>query len=106
MVRVGVIQHAPVLLDREATLRQMETLVSQAVVDGAQLIVFPESFLPGYPSWIWRLAAEDDYVVLASLHARLLENSVSLKKGALEAIMRSCQEAWGCDCHRLRRARR
>lgn len=28
--------------------------VSEAAADGAQLAVFPESFMPGYADWAWR----------------------------------------------------
>ena len=55
MARVAVIQRPPVWLDREATLRAAVASVQEAAREGAQLLVFPEAFVPGYPAWIWRL---------------------------------------------------
>jgi nitrilase len=79
MARVAVIQQPPVLLDRCATLERAVQLLAQAAREGATLVVFPESFVPGYPSWIWRLAAGRDAARMAALHARLLEQSVDLE---------------------------
>jgi nitrilase len=48
-VRVAVVQDAPVVFDRDATLDRIAKLTEQAAADGAQLVVFPEAFLSGYP---------------------------------------------------------
>jgi nitrilase len=55
-VRVACIQAEPVVLDREATLEKLERLTREAAGAGAQLVVFPEAFLPAYPSSIWARA--------------------------------------------------
>ena len=55
-VKVACIQAEPVVLDREATLEKLERLTAEAAAEGAQLIVFPEAFLPAYPSSIWARA--------------------------------------------------
>lgn len=49
MVKVAVAQVGSVLFDTAATLARMETLCTQAAAAGAQLIVFPEALLGGYP---------------------------------------------------------
>ena len=54
MAKLAVIQESPVLLDRKATLGKAVGLVEKAVGQSAELIVFPEAFVPGYPAWIWR----------------------------------------------------
>ena len=48
-LHVAVIQAAPVLFDREATLRKARTLAREAAAQGAQLALFPEAFVPAYP---------------------------------------------------------
>jgi nitrilase len=53
-VRVAAVQAAPVYLDRDATIDRVVTLVEEAGANGAQLIVFGEAFVPGYPDWAWR----------------------------------------------------
>ena len=46
---VAVIQAAPILFDLEKSLQKTYDLMAQAAEKGAELVVFPESFLPAYP---------------------------------------------------------
>jgi nitrilase len=46
---VAVVQAAPVLFDREATLAKTARLVAETAAQGAQLILLPEAFIPAYP---------------------------------------------------------
>jgi nitrilase len=48
-IKVCLVQDGPVFFDRESTIKKVEGLVKQYAAEGAQLIVFPESFIPGYP---------------------------------------------------------
>ncbi|MDR7418884.1 MAG: carbon-nitrogen hydrolase family protein [Armatimonadota bacterium] len=48
-VRAAVVQAAPVLFDREATVAKTGRLIAEAAGLGASLIVFPEAFIPAYP---------------------------------------------------------
>ena len=52
-VRVACVQAEPVILDRAATLDKLAALTAEAKAQGAQLIVFPETFVPVYPSSAW-----------------------------------------------------
>ena len=49
MVKVAVVQAAPVLFDREATVEKTCRLVAEAAANGAKLILFPEALIPAYP---------------------------------------------------------
>ncbi|WP_134704346.1 carbon-nitrogen hydrolase family protein [Ammoniphilus sp. YIM 78166] len=49
MIRVALVQAAPVLMDRENTTSKAINLIREAAERGAQLIVFPEAFIPAYP---------------------------------------------------------
>ncbi len=86
MTMIAIIQRPPVLLDRGATIARAVQWVAEAAAAGASLIVFSESFIPGYPSWIWRLAAGRDGAVMSQLHARLLRNAVDIAGGDLAAL--------------------
>src|SRR5256885_6906407 len=55
-VRVACIQAEPVVLRREATVDKLERLTAEAAGAGAQLLVFPEAFVPAYPSSVWARA--------------------------------------------------
>ncbi|GGG13597.1 nitrilase [Dokdonia pacifica] len=48
-VTVTLIQDSPVFFDKEATLQKVERLTKEHAASGSELIVFPESFVPGYP---------------------------------------------------------
>ncbi len=48
-VRAAVVQTAPVAFDREATLEKVSDWCATAARAGAELVVFPEAFLAGYP---------------------------------------------------------
>ena len=48
-VRVAVVQAAPVVYDLEKTLEKAIGLIREAAEKGANIVVFPETFIPGYP---------------------------------------------------------
>ncbi len=48
-VKVAVVQAAPILFDREATVTKTCRLVQEAAAEHADLILFPEAFIPAYP---------------------------------------------------------
>ena len=47
--RIAVVQAEPVLFDKDACLEKAIGLIQESVRNGAELIVFPELFIPGYP---------------------------------------------------------
>ena len=51
--KVAVVQAAPVFLDLDATVDKTIRLIEEAAANGAKLIAFPETFIPGYPWQIW-----------------------------------------------------
>ncbi len=56
LVTVACVQAEPVVLDREATLDKLAALTAEAAGNGADLVVFPETFLSVYPSSAWAKA--------------------------------------------------
>ena len=51
-VRVAAVQATYVLMNREATIDRVAERTAAAAADGAELVVFPEAFVPGTPIWI------------------------------------------------------
>ena len=92
MPRIGVVQRPPVFLDRAATLERAVSAVHEAALAGATLVVFPETYLPGYPAWIWRLRPGTDMALTEELHTRLREHSVSLAGDDLAPLQRAARE--------------
>ena len=48
-VRVAVVQAAPVLFDRDATVERVDGWAAKAAAAGARLVLFPEAYVPAYP---------------------------------------------------------
>jgi len=55
-VKVACVQAEPVILDRAATIERLAMVTAEAAGNGAQLVVFPETFVPAYPSSAWAKA--------------------------------------------------
>jgi len=55
-VKVACVQVEPVIFDREATLDRLDALAGEVAGAGARLAVFPEAFIPAYPSSAWAKA--------------------------------------------------
>jgi nitrilase len=72
-VRVAAVQAAPVFLDREATISKAAALMSEAAGNGAQLVVFPESFVPCYPVWLWSGRADVETEAFSRLYANAVD---------------------------------
>lgn len=49
LIKVAVVQAAPVLFDKVACIEKVGELTAEAAQSGAQLVLFPEAFIPAYP---------------------------------------------------------
>lgn len=83
MIKLAIVQTAPVFLDKQKTIELAVARVDEAAANGADLVVFTECFIPGYPAWIWRLRPGGDWDLSQELHQRLLHNAVNLEAGDL-----------------------
>lgn len=52
-VRVAVTQAEPAWLDLAGSVAKTCKLIDDAASNGAQVVAFPECFIPGYPTYIW-----------------------------------------------------
>lgn len=78
IVVVAAVQAAPIYMNLERSLARALELISEAARRRAQLVVFPESWLPGYPAWLdtGRDVARWDHQPMKRLYAQLMDNSV------------------------------
>ncbi|WP_350285419.1 carbon-nitrogen hydrolase family protein [uncultured Croceitalea sp.] len=87
-VKVGVVQESPVFFDKSKTLDKMEQIIKEQAQVGCQLLVFPESFVPGYPRGFDFGAkvgrrTESGKALYATYH----QNSMSLKDSAMKRLV-------------------
>jgi len=83
---VGAVQGTPVFLDRAGTL---EVVANHVAAANSELVVFPESFVPGYPDWIWRRPPMRD----REWYARLVANAVSVDSSDLDVVRAAARDA-------------
>src|SRR5579864_438093 len=94
-VTVACAQAEPVILDRERTLDKLEAVASEAARNGAELVVFPETFVPVYPSSRWAKAfAGWQNEGAKETFARLAQNSVAVGSRA-ELRLGACARELG-----------
>ena len=86
LVKVAVVQHAPVFGDRAASLDRAVSALAEAAAEGAQLVVLPEHFIPGYPAWIWRLRPGTDMRLSERLYAQWRDNAMCLDDASLAPL--------------------
>jgi nitrilase len=103
---------APVFLDASATVQKACSLIAEAARNGAQLIAFPESFVPGFPVWapvqapiknhdfFERLAANSIEVPgpeVSALCEAAREHSITVSVGISERSPISVGCLWNCN---------
>jgi predicted amidohydrolase len=89
------VQYSPVFLDLEKSIEKASDLISQAAREGAQLIVFPETWLTGYPLWFDLIpgAALWDSEAANQVYQRLFENSPTLSDPAIRELGKAAKAA-------------
>ncbi|MCK4709708.1 MAG: carbon-nitrogen hydrolase family protein, partial [Gammaproteobacteria bacterium] len=92
MTQLAIVQTPPVFLDKTKTVELAVAKVEQAVKKGAELVVFTETFIPGYPTWIWRLRPGGDWNLSEELHERLLNNAVNMESDDLQPLYEVAQK--------------
>ncbi|RPH33752.1 MAG: carbon-nitrogen hydrolase family protein [Bacteroidales bacterium] len=86
-LKVALAQISPVWLNREKTLKKIESSISDAIKQNCELIVFGEALLPGYPFWISLTnGAEWNSRIQKELHAHYIRNSIQIEAGELDSI--------------------
>jgi predicted amidohydrolase len=90
-VRVAAVQATPVILDAEATVEKACRLLAEAAGDGVKLAVFPETFVPLYPSNSWAKDASS-FTGWDELWERLWANSVDVPGPHIDRLAATCAE--------------
>ncbi|MFD3925687.1 carbon-nitrogen hydrolase family protein [Streptomyces sp. NPDC058614] len=67
--RVAAVQAEPVWLDADATVEKTIGLIEDAAAEGASLVAFPETWIPGYPLFLWLGSVAGQVPFVARYHA-------------------------------------
>jgi nitrilase len=92
-LKVALVQMAPAWLDREATLEKVGTRLEEAAAQGAQLAVFGEALVPGYPFWPELTdGARFESPEQKQLFAHYVDHAVDIGGGQLDGLCRRVAE--------------
>jgi nitrilase len=91
-VKVAAVHAAPIFLNRVATTEKAISLVREAARNGAQLVAFPETYIPAFPVWaaLWAPIDNHDLFVL------MAEQSVSVQGPEIAALRREARSLGVC----------
>ncbi|MDQ7016271.1 MAG: carbon-nitrogen hydrolase family protein [Gammaproteobacteria bacterium] len=92
MLKLAVVQKAPVFLNKEKSLELAVTCINEAAKKDAKLVVFSECFIPGYPTWIWRLRPGNDWDLSENLHQRLSNNAINMASDDLAPLRQAARQ--------------
>ncbi|HCI70964.1 MAG TPA: hypothetical protein DHV30_10350, partial [Balneola sp.] len=92
--KIAVVQHPPVYLNLRESVELALKYITEAASKNVQMIVFPETWLPGYPVWldyapeagIW------DHPPTKTLFRLLFENSIEIEDEYFKALSNSAIE--------------
>ena len=87
--KAAAIQTSPVFLDAPGTVAKAASIIGEAAGNGAQLVVFPEVFVPGYPYWSWIA----DPVTCSPWFEKLVRASVLVPGPEIEVICAAARAA-------------
>lgn len=88
---VAIAQVAPHFLDLDGSLDRAAAAIKGAAAAGARLVVFGETWLPGYPVWADRGVPWEDAAAKAT-YARLVQNAVEVPGPAVSRLASCARE--------------
>jgi predicted amidohydrolase len=106
-IKIALIQHPPVFLNLHESLIASEKWVIEAAENGAKIVIFPETWLPGYPIWLdnARDAAGWNHQGAIALYRILFHNSLetgSKEFRQLSALARKRKIIIVIGCHEVK----
>jgi nitrilase len=91
-MKICIVQEPPVYLKLQETMERAVDLIARAAGDGANLVVFPEVWFPGYPTFVWRLAPGAGMGKTDELYALLQANAIDRINGGLAPLQEAACE--------------
>jgi nitrilase len=91
-MKLAVVQYPPIYMDKTKSLQRAVELIEEAAKKDCGLIVFPEAWLPGYPTFVWRLSPGADMKKTDELYALMQLNAIDLSKDDLAPVKEAAKE--------------
>jgi nitrilase len=89
IVRAAAVQISPVLFSRDGTTEKVLRAIADAAKEGAELVVFPETFVPYYPYFSF----VQPPVLMGKEHMRLYEEAVEVPGPVTDAVSQAAKTA-------------
>jgi nitrilase len=86
----AAVQAAPIFFNLESTVDKAVALIEEAARNGARLIAFPETWIPGYPAHVYGSAGWDD-AEFKRTHRQLMENSITVPGAELSKLQEAAR---------------
>ena len=86
-INVALAQIAPVWLQRDATIAKVSQWIGKAGQEGADLVVFGEALIPGYPFWVeFTDGAKFESERQKTMYAHYVDQAVDIEAGGLASL--------------------
>lgn len=87
-IRVAAVQAEPVWLNLDATVDKTIDIMKKAAADGVELIAFPETWIPGYPQFLWTVTPPEQMPYVGRYH----ENSLTVDSPQMMKIREAARD--------------
>lgn len=85
--KVASVSASPVFMDLDATIEKAVTIIADAASQGAELVAFPEVFVPGFPYWVFL----DSPMKHSHLYRLLYKNSLDVTSYHMRKIQETAK---------------
>ena len=88
-IKVAAAHVAPVFLDRDKSIDKACSIIHEAAANGAQLVAFPETFIPAFPVWLSLRAPIHNH----GLFHELVDNAMRADGPEMAKLCKAAREA-------------
>lgn len=85
--KVAIVQKPPAYLNKSKTVDLVVEYIEEAAKEGATLVIFPEAYISGYPTWVWRLRPGGDMKLTGEIHERMVKSAVDLSSNDMQPVL-------------------
>ena len=92
-MKVAISQPSPIWMNKMASIEKLMSEIEKAGNENADLIVFGEGFVPGYPFWLsFTNVAEFDSELQKEMFSIYHQNAINVGEKDLKAIQKSFKQ--------------